>query len=254
MADQDGVQSSSSRMKGTTIVKPILIGNTSRYFGKKREEDGHTHSWTVYVKPYRNEDMSIWVKRVQFKLHDSYPNPTRIVTKPPYEVTESGWGEFEINVKIFFNDANEKPVNTYHLLKLFHSDATGIIKKHVVSELYDEIIFTEPTHTTLQLLTQGKIPNSARQDAANDYKELEEVTLERIAATRRKIDQEIAELRASIQHNEVLLPQLKGAAGKSAVPSVPQTAPPILSSGGGAPANPLVAAIASSSASLPAQS
>jgi len=36
-------------------VKPIVYGNVARYFGKKREEDGHTHQWTVYVKPYRNE-------------------------------------------------------------------------------------------------------------------------------------------------------------------------------------------------------
>ncbi|KAM9673142.1 YEATS domain-containing protein 4 isoform 6-T6 [Trichechus inunguis] len=40
---------------GVTIVKPIVYGNVARYFGKKREEDGHTHQWTVYVKPYRNE-------------------------------------------------------------------------------------------------------------------------------------------------------------------------------------------------------
>jgi len=36
-------------------VKPIVFGNVARYFGKKREDDGHTHQWTVYVKPYRNE-------------------------------------------------------------------------------------------------------------------------------------------------------------------------------------------------------
>lgn len=41
--------------QGVTIVKPIVFGNVARYFGKKREEDGHTHQWSVYVKPYRNE-------------------------------------------------------------------------------------------------------------------------------------------------------------------------------------------------------
>lgn len=35
-----------------------------RYFGKKREEDGHTHQWTVYLKPLLNEDMSTWIKKV----------------------------------------------------------------------------------------------------------------------------------------------------------------------------------------------
>lgn len=90
-------------------MKPIVYGNIARYFGKKREEDGHTHQWTVYVKPYHNEDMSTYVKKVHFKLHESYADPNRIVVKPPYEVTETGWGEFEIVIKIYFHDPNERP-------------------------------------------------------------------------------------------------------------------------------------------------
>ena len=35
-----------------------------------------------------------------------------VVTKPPYEVNESGWGEFEIQIKIFFMDQAERPVST----------------------------------------------------------------------------------------------------------------------------------------------
>lgn len=94
------------------IVKPIVYGNVARYFGKKREEDGHTHQWTVYVKPYANEDMSAYIKKVHFKLHESYANPNRIVAKPPYELTETGWGEFEIVIKLYFHDPNERPVST----------------------------------------------------------------------------------------------------------------------------------------------
>lgn len=56
--------------------------------------------------------MSAYVKKVQFKLHESYANQTRIVTKPPYEVTETGWGEFEMIIKIFFHCPNEKPVSS----------------------------------------------------------------------------------------------------------------------------------------------
>ena len=97
--------------QGLVIVKPIVFGNIARYFGKKREEDGHTHQWTVYVKPYANEDMSAYVKKIHFKLHESYANPNRIITKPPYELTETGWGEFEIVIKIYFHDPNERPVS-----------------------------------------------------------------------------------------------------------------------------------------------
>ena len=95
------------------VVKPIVFGNIARYFGKKREEDGHTHQWTVYLKPYDNEDMSAYVKKVHFKLHESYSNTNRIFTKMPYEITETGWGEFEIVIKIFFLDPNERPVSIF---------------------------------------------------------------------------------------------------------------------------------------------
>lgn len=64
------------------------------------------------MKPYNNEDMSSYVKKVHFKLHESYNNPNRIVTKPPYELTETGWGEFEIVIKIYFHDPNERPVSS----------------------------------------------------------------------------------------------------------------------------------------------
>ena len=34
-----------------------------------------------------------------------------VVLKPPYEVTETGWGEFEVIIKIYFTDPNERPVS-----------------------------------------------------------------------------------------------------------------------------------------------
>lgn len=40
-----------------------------------------------------------------------------VVTKPPYEITETGWGEFEIIIKIFFIDPNERPVSNSNLCK-----------------------------------------------------------------------------------------------------------------------------------------
>ncbi|KAN0060651.1 NuA4 histone H4 acetyltransferase complex and the SWR1 complex subunit [Thecaphora frezii] len=65
------------------------------------------------------DDISHFIRRVQFKLHDTYAQPTRNVDKPPFSVTETGWGEFDIQMKIFFvPEANEKPVTVFHHLKL----------------------------------------------------------------------------------------------------------------------------------------
>ncbi|KAK2709684.1 hypothetical protein QYM36_013381 [Artemia franciscana] len=145
----------SIKAKGVAVIKKIVYGNTAKSFGKKREEDGHTHQWTVYLKPFVNEDMSLYIKKVHFKLHESYANPNRIISSPPYEVTETGWGEFEIVIKIWFNDPNERPVTVYHILKLFASQGE-IGKKEVTSECYDELVFQEPSVALHRMLTEAK--------------------------------------------------------------------------------------------------
>jgi YEATS domain-containing protein 4 len=36
-----------------------------------------------------------------------------VITQAPFEVEESGWGEFETQITIYFADPNEKPVLIY---------------------------------------------------------------------------------------------------------------------------------------------
>lgn len=187
---------SGGRVKGMTIVKPIVYGNVARYFGKKREEDGHTHQWTVYVKPYKNEDMSAYVKKVHFKLHESYQNPNRLVNKPPYEVTETGWGEFEIVIKIYFLDPNERPVTIYHILKLFQTDNNVInMKKHLVSEFYDELIFQDPSVMMQQLLTSTRQLTLGPIKHETDFEEKKEKTLQAVMSAKNKVRLEIEDLK-----------------------------------------------------------
>lgn len=202
MADEDLV--ASGRKKNVVIVKPIVYGNVARYFGKKREEDGHTHSWSCYLRPFKNEDMSSYIKKVQFRLHESYPSPVRVLTSPPFEVHETGWGEFEIQIKIFFTDTTEKPVTLYHLLRLFQADPLVMAgKKNVVSEQYDEMVFTDPTNLMYQLLSTCKpmIP-AVKHESSVDYKEQEEKSFQAIAAARKKVKGEIQELTDKLKQNK----------------------------------------------------
>ncbi len=200
-------ESGGPRVRGETIVKPIVFGNTSQSFGKKRENDGHTHDWTVYVKPYKNEDMSSYVKKVQFKLHDSYANCNRVVSKPPYEVSESGWGEFEIQIKIFFHDAAaEKPIVFYHPLKLFPTSPSGESlpstttamvqgKKTVVSEYYDELIFQVLVLFVFQVPRFSRFcfipgPDSVHAHPIDDIEAIDVVGLQAHDRLRREEEQE----------------------------------------------------------------
>ena len=41
------------------------------------------------------------------------------VEKFPFEINQSGWGEFEIKVNIYFVDPAEKSVEIIHFLKLY---------------------------------------------------------------------------------------------------------------------------------------
>lgn len=59
------------------------------------------------------------IKKVTFKLYETYKNPLRTIESPPFEVTETGWGEFDIIIKVFFQpEASEKPLTLNHHLKL----------------------------------------------------------------------------------------------------------------------------------------
>lgn len=92
------------------------------------------------------EDISYFIKKVVFVLHPTFANNVREVDQPPFEIQEQGWGEFEITVRIHFVDPSEKPVELVHVLKLFADDKTGQTpRKPIVSEEYDEIVFSEPT-------------------------------------------------------------------------------------------------------------
>ncbi|XP_049623587.1 YEATS domain-containing protein 4-like isoform X1 [Suncus etruscus] len=193
---------SGGRMKGVTIVKPIVYGNVARYFGKEREEDGHTHEWTVYVKPYINEDMSAYVKKIQFRLHESYINFLRVVTKPPYEITETGYGEFEITIKIVFLDPNERPVTLYHLLKLFPSDTNAMLgEQKVVSEFYDEMIFQEPTALMQELLTTSRLLTLGTYKHETDFAELEMKTRKKLEAAQKRTSLEIEKFKERLKAN-----------------------------------------------------
>jgi YEATS domain-containing protein 4 len=87
------------------------------------------------------------------------------VDKAPFEVTETGWGEFEIQIRItFVQDSGEKPLIMYHHLKLhpWTLDPTthnqippyeeAVKAGPVHSWQYDEVVFIDPYQTFLNTL------------------------------------------------------------------------------------------------------
>lgn len=147
-----------------SVTRPIIYGNTLTPIGAIRPpgiNPDHTHHWTVFVRDPNGNDISYMIKKVVFKLHDTYVNLTRSIEEPPFEVTETGWGEFEINIKIFFkSESGEKNLSIFHHLRLhpYQNDANkeeGLLNngKNVESILYDEVVFNEPTDKMFEILT-----------------------------------------------------------------------------------------------------
>nr|GMC66146.1 transcription initiation factor TFIID subunit 14B-like [Ipomoea batatas] len=142
---------SEKRLKDAEIYVPIVYGTIAFWLGRKATET-QSHKWTVYVRGATNEDLSVIIKRAVFQLHPSFNNPVRVVESPPFEVSECGWGEFEIGISLYFhNDVSEKKLDLYHPLKLYSENEPGPLstKKPVVMENYDEIVFPEPSEDFL---------------------------------------------------------------------------------------------------------
>ncbi|ODM23123.1 Protein AF-9 [Aspergillus cristatus] len=154
------------RVRGVSVFRPFVFGSEAQPFDPANKPAhvpaDHTHQWRVYVKGVNDEDISYWLKKVQFKLHETYAQNVRTVEQAPFEVLETGWGEFEIQIKLYFiPESTEKPQTLWHSLKLhpYGHDAEGKKERRevVVSQNYEEVIFNEPVEQFYDLLTGGSI-------------------------------------------------------------------------------------------------
>ncbi|KAK0630719.1 yeats family-domain-containing protein [Bombardia bombarda] len=175
------------RVKGIQIFRPFIYGTTARPFDDKTNPkpagvpDDHTHSWTVFVKGIDDVDITYWLRRVQFKLHESIPNHVRMIDGEKgrsFAISETGWGEFEIAIKLYYvPDSGEKPQTLYHHLRLHPYGRTDEEKEtmrlnggEVISWTYEEQIFNEPYEAFYDILTQGALPSPSSGAAAANNK------------------------------------------------------------------------------------
>nr|BAN65387.1 YEATS family protein [Babesia bovis] len=112
---------------------------------EKKRYGSMTHRWSCILRSPTNENMTHNIKKVQFDLDPSFNNPKRVVTSMPYEVTEVGWGEFYIVVKIFFVDDSIEPIKLQHFLVLNASENPTAPSTVAINETFDEIVFNEPS-------------------------------------------------------------------------------------------------------------
>ncbi|KAJ9223294.1 hypothetical protein DTO169C6_4340 [Paecilomyces variotii] len=236
------------RVRGVSIFRPFVYGSEAQPFDPAKRPpnapEDHTHQWRVFVKGVNDEDISYWLKKVQFKLHETYAQSVRTIEQPPFEVTETGWGEFEIQIKLYFvPESNEKPQTLWHSLKLhpYGPDAEGMKERRevVVSQNYEEVVFNEPVEQFYDILTGGSTgaqpqkgksgKNSKQQQqqhggrtAEIPYNEspknpysrtTESKELDRLTEATKTVEQMLKEEKAKLAEREKKLQELKESEG-----------------------------------------
>lgn len=138
-------------MEGNKIFLPFIYGSTAKQLDHPTAQE-HTHKWKIHVRGISNSDLSPFIRKVTFKLHESFNNPLRTIDSFPFEIQETGWGEFEIQIRIYFHEPHDKSLSFSHFLRLYPSSDTfsngdeqdpissPISSKMVICEKYDEIV------------------------------------------------------------------------------------------------------------------
>jgi len=228
------------RLKGVVVEKPFIYGSIATWIAKTGLPfpQDHNFRWTVYLRGENNEDLSYYIKKVTFLLHHTFAEPLRTIEKPPFEVTEIGWGEFSIAIKVFFHDAREQPLSLQHQLLLRPGGQPS--KTPVVSETYDEFVFVDPLESFYKQLQLPNPPLLANQELAEHFtskqiKESEQKDLAKLSSAAAivtqsmqimrkrlyEVDQEIAALRQQDPTTAALISAQY--AQRDTQPSEPQT-------------------------------
>ena len=123
------------------------------------------------------EELS-FISRINFYLHESFAQSCRCVTEPPFEVSENGWGEFDVRIKIFFKDETQEPIEITHGLKLYPpGNLPSTVKRPVLHEIYDEIVFTNPSPEFVFLNPPKRSGENPLGDYLTLFSEVEDLQL-----------------------------------------------------------------------------
>ena len=127
-----------------------------------------------------------------------------MVKQFPFELTEKGWGEFEVIVKLFFVDPTEKPCILHHFLRLYPMEDVFMIHhpivpptNTVITEQYEEIVFHDPSVMLNQVLKNTELEVISMKPFADDsvYAEAYQAEKQRLAETKKKLLTEIEKVR-----------------------------------------------------------
>ena len=162
----------------------------------------------------------------------------------PFSVSETGWGEFEISIKLHYvPESLEKPQTLWHGLRLhpYGTEEEKAKQREQGSEVrawaYEEQIFNEPYEAFYEILTsgpplvgkgKGKNRQTGRLSVLNGgvgertamvparsspgqpfSRETEQLEIKRLKEAQAKVDEQTKELTVELKRKEALLASLR---------------------------------------------
>ena len=93
-----------------------MIGSVAQALKKQINVPGQdwslSHKWVSYVRGLKDtsvandqmeeQNLSFLIKKVEFQIHESFPEPLITVEQHPFEIHNAGYGEFPIQITIYF--------------------------------------------------------------------------------------------------------------------------------------------------------
>ena len=88
----------------------------------QRYEGNDWWSWSVWIEAPDGELQQ--VEKVVWKLHPTFPNPTREITTPgtKFRLETSGWGTFRVHADVVQHNGMVRTLS--HELELYYPDDT----------------------------------------------------------------------------------------------------------------------------------
>ncbi|KAJ7384561.1 Protein AF-9 [Desmophyllum pertusum] len=134
-------------MESVQVDVKIELGHTASV-KKNPSPEGFTHDWVVFVRGPENCDISNFVEKVVFYLHESFTKPKR---DPPYRVEEQGYGSFFLPVEVYFKNKEEP-----RKLKFDYDLVLPALGSLPIDNIRSEALtFTNPTEEFRKKLVKG---------------------------------------------------------------------------------------------------
>jgi len=102
------------------------FANYARFVASRKVggENIDWHQWMVFMD--EPPDRCDLVRSVEYRLHDTFPNPIRVVTdrSSRFALSSAGWGEFRIFITVHLKDGGVE--RTHHDLDLSREPPVGM--------------------------------------------------------------------------------------------------------------------------------